>query len=99
MSHVNPPRAGSVRYAGRMIADTTPDAARVRLAIYRRMAPQQRCAIAAQMSADARAIALAGIRQRHPGYDEQQARLALFRLLLGDELFRRVWPRAAVLDP
>lgn len=82
-----------------MIGDTTPDAANVRRAIYRRMAPAQRCAIAARMSADARAIALAGIRRRHPEYDDDQARLALFRLVLGDEMFCRVWPGAAVLDP
>lgn len=88
-----------VRYAPAMIADTTPDAASVRAALYRRMAPSQRCALAARMSADARAITLAGIRQRHPDYDDGQARLALFRLLLGDVMFRRVWPDAAVLAP
>lgn len=71
----------------------------LQLAIYRRMSPAQRCAIAAQMSADARAITMAGIRQRHPEYDAEQARLALFRLLLGDEMFKRVWPDAATLDP
>jgi len=88
-----------VRYPAQVIGDTTPDAARQQLAIYRRMTPAQRCAIAAQMSADARAITLAGIRQRHPDYDETQARLALFRILLGDELFRRVWPNAAIVEP
>lgn len=79
--------------------DTTPDAAAVQLAIYRRMAPAQRCAIAARMSTSARAITLAGIRSRHPEYDERQARLALFRMLVGDELFRRAWPDALPLDP
>jgi hypothetical protein len=69
-----------------MIADTTPDAADVRLAIYRRMPPAQRCAIAARMSADARAVTLAGIRSRHADYDEEQLRLAEFRLLVGDEV-------------
>lgn len=71
----------------------------MRRAIYRRMDPAQRCAIAAQMSVDARAIALAGIRRRHPDYDDGQARLALFRVLLGDDLFRRAWPAAPLLDP
>jgi hypothetical protein len=69
------------------------------LAIYRRMAPAQRCAIAARMSTDARAITMAGIRRRHPDYDANQTRLALFRLLLGDEMFRRVWPHDVALDP
>jgi hypothetical protein len=82
-----------------MIADTTPDAADVQLAIYRRMSPTRRCEIAAEMSATARSVALAGIRSRHPDYDERSARLALFRLVVGDALFRRAWPDAPVLDP
>jgi len=79
--------------------DTTPDAAAVRTAVYRSMSDEQRVSIGAQMSEDARAIALDAIRQRHPDYDERQASFALFRLLLGDELFRRVWPGAPLLQP
>ena len=71
----------------------------MRLAIYQRMLPAQRCAMAARMSVDARAIALAGIRHRHPEYDERQARMALFKLLLGDAMVRRVWPGVVALDP
>jgi hypothetical protein len=69
--------------------DTTPDADALQLEIYRRILPSQRCELAAQMSMAARAISLAGIKSRHPDYDEHQARSALFRLLVGDELFRR----------
>jgi len=63
------------------------------------MTPAQRCEIAAQMSADARAITLAGIRSRHADYDEREARWALFRMLHGDDLFHRAWPDAPLLDP
>ena len=79
--------------------DTTPDAAAVQTAIYRRMTPDQRCAIAAEMSAMTRAIALENIHGRHPAYDEHQARMALYRLLVGDDLFRRAWPGEPVLAP
>lgn len=51
------------------------------------------------MSVDARKIALAAIRTRHPDYDDATARWALFRMLLGDELFTRVWPSAPFVDP
>jgi hypothetical protein len=71
----------------------------VQLAIYRRMTPARRCELAVRMSTSARAITLAGIRSRHPEYDEHQARLALFRVLVGDELFRRAWPNALAFDP
>ena len=79
--------------------DTTPDAAAVRANVYRRMSGEQRANIGAQMSEDAREIALEAIRHRHPDYDGEQAKLALFRLLLGDELFMRVWPNAPLIAP
>ena len=79
--------------------DTTPDAAAVRTAIYRRMTPDQRCRLAAEMSAAARAITLENIRCRHPDYDDHQARMALFRLLVGDSLFVRAWRGEPLLAP
>jgi hypothetical protein len=63
------------------------------------MSPGQRSELALEMSNQARKIALDAIRHRHPGYDDAEARWALFRLLLGDELFRRAWPRAPLLRP
>jgi hypothetical protein len=42
---------------------------------------------------------MAGIRARHPRYTPEEVRRALARLLLGDELTRRVWPHADLLDP
>jgi len=66
---------------------------------YRRMTPAQRVEIAAQMSEDVRAIAAAGIRARHPHDSADDVRHALFRLLYGDDLFRRAWPRAPLLAP
>ncbi len=79
--------------------DTTPDAAAFQVALYRQMSPERRCAIAARMSSAARAVTLEGIRSRHSNYDAQEAKLALFRLLLGDDLFRRAWPGAPMLEP
>jgi hypothetical protein len=51
------------------------------------------------MSLDARAIALAAIRRRHPAYDDASARWALFRLLVGDALFQKAWPHAPLVAP
>jgi hypothetical protein len=73
-------------------ADTSLEAARVQIAIYQRMPPEKRLAQAFQMTAAARALSAAGIRQRHPEYTERQVKLALIRLTLGDELFRKVFP-------
>lgn len=63
------------------------------------MTPAQRVGIGVRMSLDARTISLAGIRRRHPEYDDATARWALFRLLVGDELFRRAWPAAPLVAP
>jgi hypothetical protein len=81
------------------VRDTTPDAEAVQTEIYRRMTPAERCEIAAQLSESTRATTLANIRRRHPDYGDLQARLALFRLLLGDDLFTRAWPGAPLLPP
>lgn len=89
-----------IRYALMVhVRDTTPDAAAVQTAIYRRMPPDQRTRAAAEMSAMARAITLENIRARHPEYDEHRARMALYRLLVGDELFGRAWPAEPLLAP
>ena len=79
--------------------DTESDAEAVQLEIYRHMTPARRVAIGIQMSLDARATVLAGIRARHPDYDDATARWALFRLLIGDDLFVRAWPHAPLVAP
>ena len=79
--------------------DTTPAAHEAQLRCYRRMSGAERVAIAAQLSEDVRAVAMAGIRARHPGYGDREVWYALQRLLLGDELFGRVWPHAPRLAP
>jgi len=79
--------------------DTTAAAEEVQLAVLRRMTPGQRTTAVAQMSAAVRTTCLAGIRSRHPDYDEATARWAMFRLLVGDELFAKAWPHAPLVAP
>jgi hypothetical protein len=79
--------------------DTTPDADAMQVRLYRSMTGAQRTAIGNQMSIDARTTALGAIRSRHPDYDEATARWALFRMLVGDELFGRAWPHAPLVAP
>jgi hypothetical protein len=76
--------------------DTTPEAACVQFEIYRRMPPARRLELACRMSDSVRAVAADGVRQRHPDYAPDQVRLAVIRLTLGDELFRKVYPRVDV---
>lgn len=80
-------------------ADTSREAHEVQLAIYRSMSPEQKLLLAIRMSEEVREVAADGIRARHPEYSAEEVRFALWRMLHGDELFRRAWPHAPLLDP
>jgi hypothetical protein len=80
--------------------DTSPEAYRYKLEVDRSMTMAQRLELACQMAVTAREVAAAGIRMRHPEYNENQVRWALFRhCLRDDDLFSEVWPEAPLLAP
>ncbi|MEZ4265732.1 MAG: hypothetical protein R3F39_05085 [Myxococcota bacterium] len=79
--------------------DTSPEAAAVQARIWREMTGSQRVELAVAMSEEAREVTAAGIQFGHPEYSDSEVRFALYRLLLGDALFRAAWPEAPVLDP
>jgi len=73
-------------------AETSAEAARVYYEILRRLGPAGRMRLFAELNATLRAVLAAGVRHRHPEYDEEQVRLAVARLTLGEELFRKAYP-------
>lgn len=66
--------------------DTSPEALAHQVDALRRMGPQQRLRLGAEMSDEIRQLAIAGIRSRHPEYSDQQVGDALEDLLLGRDL-------------
>jgi hypothetical protein len=81
-------------------ADTTREASDAQTEAYRRMGPQRRVELVFRLNAQARDLALAGIRARHPDYSEERVRFAWFRLKLDDDdLTRKVWPGRDLVDP
>jgi hypothetical protein len=82
-----------------MSPDTDPEIHDAQIQAYRRMGGPARVALMFRLSASARQWSAAGIRRRHPGYDDVQVRLALARLAFGDELVRRVWPGHPLVEP
>ena len=62
------------------------------------MTPARKVELVVQMSEEAWELAADGIRMRHPEYEPQKVTSALWRLRLGDELFRLVWPDAPLVD-
>lgn len=79
--------------------DTSAEADRVQIEVYRRMGGSGRLRAAFQLIEITRQAAVSGIRSRHPEYDDEQVHLAYARLVLGDELTRAAWPRHDLVDP
>ncbi len=79
--------------------DTSSDAEKVQIEIFRRMEPQKRLRAAALLSETCRTLLAEGIRKRHPNYDEEQVRLAVIRCLLSEDLFLRAYPSARDILP
>jgi hypothetical protein len=73
--------------------DTSVDAFERQLEAFRRMTPERRVELAAEMSDDIRALAMSGIRSRHPEYDSDQVEAALAELLVGPTLADRIRER------
>jgi hypothetical protein len=80
-------------------SDTTADAYRAQIEAYRRMGGSGRAAVAFRLNDLARQTAMAGIRARHPDYDDERLRLAYARLVLGDDVTRKVWPQHDLVEP
>ena len=79
--------------------DTSGDADAVQLAAYRRMGGSGRVQVMFRLTDMARRATAAGIRQRHPEYDDEQVVRALVRLLHGEDIARRAWPRHELVEP
>jgi len=71
--------------------DTSREAATVYYEVLRSMRPEERLRRALDLSDQARAVLEAGIRHRHPEYDDRSVHLAAVRLSLGKRLFREAF--------
>ena len=71
-------------------SDTSADARRVQLEIFRRMSGPDRVAMAFEMSDEARALSEAGIRHRHPEWPDADVHAALLSAVLGRDVAERV---------
>jgi hypothetical protein len=71
--------------------DTHPEIERIQLELLRQMPPWRKLELVADMTEAVRTLALAGLRQRHPGDTLEQHRRRLADLLLGPELAERVY--------
>jgi len=74
--------------------DTTAEADEVQWRVLRAMKPEKRSMLAAEFSAEIRNTTLAGIRSRHPDWNEQQVIREFARLTIEPELFEQAYGSA-----
>ncbi|MFZ5476656.1 MAG: hypothetical protein ACOZNI_07775 [Myxococcota bacterium] len=75
--------------------DTSPDAERVVLDAYRRMSPERKLHIVADLTVGVQKLSLAGMRQRNPEASDEELRWRVAELWLGTDLLARVRRYAA----
>lgn len=72
-------------------ADTSVEARRVQVEIWRSMSPTQKAELIDRLSAEIRELALVGIRQRHPEATEQEQQRHLAVLLHGPDVVEQAF--------
>jgi len=78
-------------------ADTSPEAERLQIEAWRRMSHADKARVTSGLTRAVRALAFAGIRQRHPGASERECLLRFALLTLGPDLACRAYPDARAL--
>lgn len=73
------------------LSDTSPEAARVQVEIYRNMSPARKLELVEDANHTARLLALAGLRDRYPDDPPERLHRRLFDLVLGPELAERAY--------
>jgi hypothetical protein len=71
--------------------DTHPQIESLRIEGFRRMTPAEKFAQVAALTRNVRDLALAGIRMRHPGVSDREARMRLAALTLDQAVLRRAF--------
>jgi hypothetical protein len=77
--------------------DTTSDAERVQIELWRSMPPSRKAELTGAMFRSLHELTLAGLRGRHPDADEAELRMRWAWLTLGAELASRAFPEASAI--
>ena len=71
--------------------DTTPEAMAKEFEILRRIGPAGRFAMIFELNDNLRSLVQAGVRYRHPHWTDRAVEREVIRLMIGDDLFQRVY--------
>jgi hypothetical protein len=89
-------RSRANRNAAVLASDTSREAERVQIELWRRMSPLEKAELVAAISLAAQELSLAGIRRRFPAASETECLMRLAVLKLGSALAHRAYPEASV---
>jgi hypothetical protein len=78
--------------------DTSPEIEQRQVERWRTMSPAEKAAVVSGLTITAYELAMAGIRQRHPGASPREQFLRLAVITLGRDLAARVYPEIDGLD-
>lgn len=79
--------------------DTTSQAEKVQVEVFRRMKPEMRLQVAIDLAQTSRKLVEEGVYRRHLDYGEDQIRLAAISLILEEDLFFSAYPEARDILP
>ena len=71
--------------------DTSLHSANVQDDVLRKMDIRQRAEMTFELSDNVRRLAEAGVRSRHPEYDDKMVGMAVTKLMIGDSMFKEVF--------
>ena len=76
--------------------DTSVEAFRIQIQALGRLGPEGRLRMAFELSDNLRTLVAAGVRLRHPDYDRGKLRIAVMRLMAGEDAFRKLFPNVEI---
>ena len=76
--------------------DTDRESALQQIDVLKRLGIRGRAKMTFELSDNLRSIVVAGIRRRHPEYNQEEVTQAMLSLVLDRELFRKVFPDSEV---
>lgn len=81
------------------LSDTSADVEQRQIEAWKRLSPADKAAMVRGLTSAVYALAMAGVRHRHPGASPREQFLRLAVVTLGPELAQQVYPEIAALEP
>lgn len=80
-------------------SDTAQQSEGVMIEMLRKISPEARLETALEFTEILRKLIESGVRVRHPEYSDKEVKLAVIRIILGEKLFKKVYPEYKEIKP